>query len=740
MTTQLVLADFRFSGVQHPWMWLVLIPLSGVLLFAAYRQIYQRTSHRLVWWLMGLRVVGLLLLLLALAKPVWTSEKDLVDAGRVAVILDTSRSMELSDGQGGTRYGRATAAVEQFQKALAARPGPRLTVDLFDITGAPLEKLPDKPTAHSTDLLQAVKKTRMKMQSKPLAAMLLVSDGMDTTGRTSMRDLEDPRAPIFALGFPETVVSDLDLAVSLPAKLPERVLKNNQVRIEAPVAKVGKAPVEATVQLKRGSEVLAAQAVKFGEGSEQQTVALTFTPAQPGRFVYAVHVQAEAAERKLDNNTVLFPLRVDAEPIRVLYFEGFLREEFKFLKARLEDDPDLDVIAFVRRTAADLREKRPQLTAQTLEKIDVVVLGDMEGKFLTAAEQQQLVKWLDGKNHSLLVLGGYASFGPEGFRDTPLAAALPVTFAPGPPYQSEESFAISLTEKGQGHPIFTLSADRIKDAETWTKAPPLRGLSLVQGLKPGAEELAVNPKVRVADKPAVVAAVQRAPGGGQVLVLTADTTWLWSRVPRLLGQTDTLYARFWSQTVRWLAGRGLDDQRPPLTVSTDKPTYDVGNRVTVRVERQAGAKLEGPAQTSVELVQPDGSRKALILKQNSANPDLEIAEFSPETSGRYEVSAELRAGDKSVASQTVEFSVMGPDAELADVRVNPRALRELTQATGGEYQDMDGAANLAPKVPARERRTVRETTREYWDSPVLFSAFIVVVAGEWFLRRRNHLV
>jgi len=123
----------------------------------------------------------------------------------------------------------------------------------------------------------------------------------------------------------------------------------------------------------------------------------------------------------------------------------------------------------------------------------------------------------------------------------------------------------------------------VKDAEAWGDLPPLRGMSLVERVKPGAEELAVNPGATEKGKPAVVAAVQRAGGGGQVMVLSVDSTWLWSRLPRAQGRADTLYGRFWSQTVRWLAGRGRDEQRPLLTVYPDKPYYEVGKRVALTI-------------------------------------------------------------------------------------------------------------------------------------------------------------
>src|ERR1019366_8330192 len=113
---------------------------------------------------------------------------------------------------------------------------------------------------------------------------------------------------------------------------------------------------------------------------------------------------------------------------------------------------------------------------------------------------------------------------------------------------------------------------------------------------PGADVLATNPEAIVEGKPAVALAVQRAGGGGQVMVFCPDTTWKWSRSPRLLrGQEDTLYGKFWSQTIRWLAGRATDDSRPLLSVRTGQPVYEANKKVTIKVvrPRRPGTDLTG---------------------------------------------------------------------------------------------------------------------------------------------------
>jgi len=735
-------ATLRFESVTNPWLWSLLTALGAAFLVWTYRGIYQRSGRRLIWGMMLLRGAGLAALVLALAKPTWTRENDLVDPGRVAVVLDNSASMSLADPSGPSRFELATSAVGRLRKAIEGAGGPRVEVDLFDITGAPLAA-GAKPDVERTDLARAVNETIARLRSRPLAGLVLVSDGNDNSGRPDLRELADAPVPIHAVGFrADPKAGGLDLAIRT-VRAPARAMVNNQIKVDVTVTKTGGPATRADLFLKRGRESFAGQPVELPAGNAEQTVSLNLTPSQTGTFVFTAVVAGKTGERLLANNSAHFPLRVDSEPVRILYVEGFLRYEYKFLKNRFEDDPDVSLVSVVRRASPDRPDARSDgelLSPDRLKNFDVVILGDMEAGYLGAAEYRAVLGWLNEKNHALLVLGGYRSFGPDGFRTTPLAEALPVTFADALPYQSEEPFSLELTEEGRRHPVFELSGDRVKDAATWAAAPQLSGTSLVRGAKPGADVLAVDPGVRVGGKPAVVVAVQRF-GGGHTMVLAADTTWRWSRLTRVLGRSDTLYARFWSQAVRWLAGRSLDDQRPPLVVSTDRPDYDVGKPVTIRAVRQprAGQDLGG-AEVALEVAGPSGRTTAVPLRSSSAEPDAFTGTFYPPAGGRYEVAATLAAGGKPLANQAAEFLAHGSDLELSDPGTNPSALQSVASATGGLYVEVEDAEKLAAKLPRKERRTRRVERSEFWNSPVLFCGFLGFVTAEWLLRRRNQLV
>jgi uncharacterized membrane protein len=740
-----LLAIIRFENVDRVWLWSIGAVLGAVILFTTYRGIFQRSERGLSWVLMCLRGVGLIALFLALAKPTWTFENDLVDAGQMAVVVDNSLSMSLVHGNK-PRYDLAKEAAGKIQKSLSgSKGGPALNVELFDIQGRRGE-LPAQPTAESTDLVRAISESAKQMKSRYLTGIILISDGVDTTGRQQFGELVDLNVPVHTVGYAPPPESDLmDLALRRP-RGPERALVNNEIKVSVPVVKTGGPAVEATVAIKLGGEPVTTKKVSLPAGSSEQTVSLSMTPAKPGSFVYTINVESPVGERTLANNQQHFPLRVDKEPIRVLYLEGFLRYEYKFLKSRLEDDPDVGLVSHVRRPNPELggpKAGRPPLTAEALKNFDVVILGDMEGSYLAANEYQALLKWLDEKGHALLVLGGYHSFGPEGFRGTPLAEALPVVFADKPPYQYEAPFRPELTEEGRRHPVLEVAADRVEGEKIWGRSPPLLGACIVQRAKPGATVLAVNPNPNAAveGQPGVVLAVQRF-GAGHTMVLTADTTWRWSRVPRIRGQADTVYARFWGQTVRWLAGRSTKDDRPLLAVNTDRPDYDVAKPVQVRVTRTPTAERDlSTTQTEVDVTGPSGKPVRLEVQASSAEPDVFTGKFYPDAGGRYQVAAVLRGKEgETVANQVTEFLVHGSALELENPGTNPETLKTIAARTGGRYVEIEQIDQLTEQVTRKERRIARERKLELWNSPILFLIFLGGVATEWFIRRRNHLV
>ncbi|MEE3365776.1 MAG: glutamine amidotransferase [Planctomycetota bacterium] len=739
----------QLDNVQSAWPWLLGIVAAAVLLFFVYYSIFVRTERRLTWVLLGLRGAGILALLLALARPVWTEDTTLVDPGRLAVVLDDSRSMSLAHTGGKSRYQLAREAVDRLQRQVEEAEGARVQVELFGIDGEPIDGEPaDKPLATVTDLVRAVGRVESRLRSRELIGVVLVTDGMDNSGRGSILQLADSETPIHAIGFPSDPSSaELDLAVR-PPQAPEQVLVNNTVTVRVPVVRAA-GPGDQRVEVKvtvGGDRVEAEQQVVLEPGANQVEAVLTFEPTVAGRFMYRVEAEAAGGERVLGNNVEQFALQVNAEAIGVLYLEGFLRYEYTFLRKRLDDDPDINLITVVR--TANPQRPNPEaskvlLTPSQLDTVDLVILGDMEADFLGTTEYEALIAWAGQEGHAILVLGGYRSFGPNGFAGTPLADVLPVEFTEeGAADQADEPFTMALTAAGQVHPIFQVQSDRVRNKTLWDQGAQLAGCSLARRAKPGATVLATNPITSVDDKPAVVVAVQNF-GQGKSMVVTTDTTWRWSRVARLKGQGDLLFARFWSQSVRWLTGRGLDDQQAPLVVTTDRPGYGDGDAVSVRIVARDSAAAATHA-LAATITNAAGRRRSVPLRPATDGSGDQVATVYPDGPGRHVIVARSTREGETVANANVQLLVHGADLETNDTRTDSQVLRQIAAERGaGFYVDIGEAQTLGDKLqPDRRQRTITRArdAREYWNSPVLFFFFLAAVTGEWWIRRRNRLV
>ena len=767
------LASLTFDNAEPAWFWWLVIIGAVVSLVVTYRRIYVRSRRRLTWTLCAARVVGVLAIVLAIVKPAWISRSEHAQKPILAVIVDDSQSMThpapVGDGAldqpDASRYHMMRSWLTASQTSNELRN--RFDLRLFNVAGDQFDSVGDLPkqaNAPHTDLVRALHVARDALRGRHVAAALLISDGHDTTGRDSFMVIQQFDRPVYALGFSRRVASiasdhGADLRV-ISVDAPPRAMVHNGVTVQVHVSKDGGPAVTAPLQIKHDHRVLHTRTVELPAGAARLPVAMTFTPDEPGDFVLAARMTPQAGEPTAINNTALFRLRIDADPIRVLYVEGTLRSEYAYLSRRLKQDPDIDLITFVRSAGGHGAAVQGALIGgelfmpDRLEKIDVVLLGDFEARMLGTHTYDQLHDWIESGG-GLMVLGGYRNLTPGGLWQTALAKALPVD----PPAdagsivtQFEKPFTFALTGEGLRHSALQMSSSRSRDARAWSTLPQLRGIARVGAPRLGATVLATHPTatfIQPNQGSAVVLATQRY-GSGVVAILTADTTWRWSRHARLAGRPDTMYVRFWSQMIRWLARRDVQDDVAALAVSTDAPSYGTGQRVTVRVTRHPTVLLPGAnddeQRVHVQVRTPADESINVPVTVSPTDDNQWVGAFFPDQGGRFSVHARLIASPRPdarvLANQVSEFLVQGSRLELEDPQPNPATLDRIARLTGGVHADLndrDAIEHMVEKIPDEPHVSVRVRAARFWNHPMLFVLFVVLLSGEWIARRRNQL-
>ncbi len=170
------------------------------------------------------------------------------------------------------------------------------------------------------------------------------------------------------------------------------------------------------------------------EGS--QKVEFEFTPDRQGPAHLHGPRPADPAKRRSPRTTTAPPWRWSSSRASAcLYIEGTLRGEYGAIVDRfLAKDPDLEFCAliqtrpnvFLTRTNIEgLELKTIPSDADTINKFDVFILGDLDSTYLKP-QQQQLIVQRVRNGGGLVMLGGYHALGPGGYAGTPIGEVLPV--------------------------------------------------------------------------------------------------------------------------------------------------------------------------------------------------------------------------------------------------------------------------------------------------------------------------
>jgi len=169
---------------------------------------YRNAKERA--WLIPMRAVAALLVVGFLVEPALQLRAVRHVKNRLAVVLDRSRSMTLATDNNHTRYENVLGALEHGRESLAALAKSH-SIDWFDLDGALAPSAIDSPPlGEHSDLLLALEHAREAGAGKPLAGLVLVSDGADNAeleGKERGKLSQEAVTRLMRLGVPVNTVS-----------------------------------------------------------------------------------------------------------------------------------------------------------------------------------------------------------------------------------------------------------------------------------------------------------------------------------------------------------------------------------------------------------------------------------------------------------------------------------------------------------------------------------------------------
>jgi len=695
--------------------------------------------------LVACRGAVLLALVLLLARPVALTSGDPASRRKVAVLVDRSRSMALAE-DGRTRYRRALAFAQEGLLPALRRQGFQTETLLFDAAAVPaVLPRPDEGAAQGqrTDLGGAIRHALVSA-SPPPAAVVALTDGVaneNAANAQSLLALVESQSPFVGIGFgSDRGVPTLALhRVVAPSIVPPRQVFRVSAQLQAAG---GETVPEFELLLLRDGKATQSRRVAAGRGSRFWSESFEVTEPEEGTHEYSVALRPPADAGIVPVSTRgSAVVRVGKEKdFRVLFVQGALTWDFKFIGRALRGDPSVRVTGLSRTSKQSVFRQNVESAGELLAGFPedlsqivpyrVLVLSDMKPAELNPAQQDLVARFCGELGGGVLLIGGASTFDGS-WQGSRLEQLLPVTFDPSPGVAGlDRPFHLRLTDEALRNPIFQVKDDGTS-ARVWDGLPTFTQYGRVLAEKPGAVVWARHDQDSGPEGRRILMASQ-AYGAGISTVISVQNLWRW----RLAKDADpATFDRFWQQLFRYLGQSARQDVTVQFLDQEIRPQADI-HALLERRPRPDGAP--GTPEGEDYAVRVRDAAGAVLMEQKARLvPGRPVGiTFRAGAEGVHTVEVTDARG-AGVARQTLE--VREVDREMERTGRDMENLTQWASVSRGlalREEECTDAEGIARRVKAQvdERSRIRRV-------PLGVNAWVLaaVVGGlglEWALRRR----
>ncbi len=574
----------------------------------------------------------------------------------------------------------------------------------------------------------------------PLAGIVLLSDGLDTSSRRAERVLHDlgiRGIPVYPVPMGLADPDDVSIRNIV---MQEVAFSGDKVPIRVQVRSKGYEKRSAAITVRLNGRSVARRSIRLAGGLQFEDIFFNVDVHEKGAAQVEIAIEPFADEATAENNVVERSVRVVNERINVLCVEGSARWEYRYLRAMLKRDPRINATFIATRAgpaiARNSTEYIPRFPERRDEafKYDLVILGDVDADFFSGEEFLRLEELVRERGGSLLMLCG-SRFSPTSYSGTPVESMLPVTFEPDDEWEDvDDAVYPVLTPEGRSSLVMTLEHDQEENDSVWSRVAPLDRVPPLLDARPGATVLATlsDSRSRVDQYPLV--AWQRY-GTGKCMLIGTDRMWL------LRFKTgDKYHWRVWSQCIQFLTLSRLMGEHKRIRLETDRAIYPVDGQAQLYAhlldDRFEPIMQSGFDISVTPLDVPGVEAQRVTLRPDAGSPGLYEGYFSPTRPGRYRV--EANAGDRDL-SNTTEFQVSDVEPEMADTDMQIGRLRRIAGLSGGKCLTMMQVDELPSLLDSEPHTTTLTTEIPLWDSGWILCLLVVLMGLEWIVRRRFDL-
>ena len=755
--TEFAKGSFAFGASASVVVLLVVAAVIGIPAVLSYATVRGKSSKRDRWVLGGLRVAALVLLLGCLFRPMLLLSAAVTQRNYVGVLIDDSRSMRIADRDGKPRSDWVEHAFGGPDSTILKALRQKFIVRLFRFSSSAqrVDSVADLSfNATETHVGSAIEQARQELDAVPLSGLVVLSDGADNS-RTPIGDellsLRAKSVPIFTVGLG---VDRFDRDIEIRrVQASTSVLKGGTLMAELLIRQRGFAGARVPLVVEDAGRIVSRDSITLPADGDVSPirVAVAANEAGPRSFTFRIPVQTGEQVEQNNVQQALVDVRDGRE--KILYVEGEPRYEMRFIRAAVEADSNIQVVALQRTaenkflrlsidTADELATGFPKSRAE-LFHYRSIILGNIEASFFSHDQLAMLADFVNVRGGGLLFLGGRRAFAEGGYAGTPLADVMPVVVQGDAVPDSLTFFAelkVALAPAGATHAVAQVGANPTESAQAWKTLPSVTTVNRIREVKPGAVTLitgSLAPGGRAGEPGAPLRSyeqpvlVYQRYGRGLSVAFPVQDSWNWQMNPKS-ADDDQTFSRFWRQMLRWITSD------VPGRVVVSLPTDQVNPKNPVAIRATVADSMYLPrndARVVAHLTSDGGVKRDLPLDWAIDRDGEYRGTFTPDQPGVYMVRVDASFPAGGAVGDTSYVRVADLNTEYYDAEMRAPLLKRIANETGGRFYTPATANTLADDVALSKHGVTVVNQMDLWDMPVVLLLLVALVTAEWSYRK-----
>lgn len=689
--------------------------------FLTYRSTDPQTTAVRKIIMAVLRFVAISAIVFMLADPLLLSHHRKEVNPSIALLVDDSESMSISD-----RIGNRAEIVSKILASSAMKQlEDKYLTHLFLFAESLYCSGEMKFSGVSTALGEALSEVLDTASALELGAVVLLSDGQSNIDIDPLSVASSYPMPIYTIGIGDPKPAP-DITVAQVIANPN-AYANEEVPVIAHIRAWRVGGKRTTVSLWEGSKKIAEQQIELPQSGQTVPVRFEIIPTEAGTHYYTVRVPKIANEISSSNNAQSVAVKVFPSKKRILVACDHPSWEVSFWRRALETDPHIEIELFVNKGGSTTRFSRFPTDTAMLNRYDALVLIHA-APILTANTADAIANYVQNGGSILWLMDdGSLSSRAQNIMNR----LLPVKIATGAKFVADQ-FTPSVGADGFAHPVLKITRTGEELSSAIAGMPPLLGF-VPTSPKADAEVLLTHP-----ENGYPVLAVGEF-GSGRTAVLCAAPLWRWAILPAAFGQDNHIFNNLAANIMQFLLAK---EKIAPFVLRTGKRIYRSGEPVAISasLSDQSNQPLSG-AKVTVKLKKQNGdSTETFSVELGETGNGIYETQLPSLSPGKFKISAVATYNGKVIGRAQTSMVVEEYQLEFAQTNQDRAMLEAISELSGGKYFFADSIGELSDDIELPVRLRSWTVEKELWSSPWLLLLVVVSLASEWLLRKRANLL